>query len=203
MVTTIDLPTAKTTDERAGGHRIYPWRWWTVVLRGLAAIALGVISVIAPGITFVSLVIVFGIYAIVDGALALSLGWRFPSAMRGAMIGRGIVSIVAGILALVLPQVTALALLFVVAAWAIVSGILEIVMAIQMRKQISGEWLLALEGALSIAFGVLLFLAPLAGAIVIGLWIGAYALVLGGMLVANGLRMRSLQKHPQPALMPA
>jgi uncharacterized membrane protein HdeD (DUF308 family) len=170
--------------------RLKRWRWWTVALRGIAAILFGILSVFAPGITFVSLVLLFGAYSIVDGALALALASR-PIQPRFPLIARGMVSIVAGVLALVLPGITGFALLLVIASWAIVSGVLEIVMAIQLRKEIEGEWLLAVEGVLSVAFGVLLVLAPLAGAIVLGLWIGAYALVLGGMLVATAFRLRS------------
>jgi uncharacterized membrane protein HdeD (DUF308 family) len=170
--------------------RLKRWRWWTVALRGIAAIAFGILSVFAPGITFISLVLLFGVYSIVDGALALALASK-PIHSRFPLIARGLVSIVAGVIALVFPAITGFALLMVIALWAIVSGILEIVMAIQLRKEIEGEWLLAVEGVLSIAFGILLVLAPLAGAIVLGLWIGAYALVLGGMLVATAFRLRS------------
>jgi uncharacterized membrane protein HdeD (DUF308 family) len=179
--------------------RLKRWRWWTVGLRGIAAILFGILSVFAPGVTFVSMVFLFGVYSIVDGVLALALATK-PVQPRFALVARGLVSIVAGILALVLPGITAFALVLVIASWAIVSGILEIVMAIQMRKEIEGEWLLAVEGVLSIAFGVLLILAPLAGAIVLGLWIGAYALVLGGMLVGTAFRLRSyVHQHPELA----
>jgi len=171
------------------------WRWWTVALRGVAAILLGILSLFVPGITFLSLVILFGVFALVDGTLALGLA---SGTMRNAMIGRGLISIVAGVLALVVPGVTAFALLMVIAAWAVISGVLEIVMAIQLHKQFTGEWLLALEGVLSIAFGVLLFMSPLAGAIVLGLWVGAYALVLGGMYVGSALRLRRyIKEHPE------
>jgi uncharacterized membrane protein HdeD (DUF308 family) len=175
------------------------WRWWTLALRGVAAILFGILSVFAPGLTFVSLVLLFGVYAVVDGVLALTLATR-PVGPRLVLVARGLVSIVIGIVTMLVPGITGLALLLVIAAWAIVSGILEIVTAIQLRKQIEGEWLLALEGILSVAFGVLFVLAPLAGAIVIGLWIGAFALVLGGMLVSTALRLRSyVHHHPELA----
>jgi uncharacterized membrane protein HdeD (DUF308 family) len=177
-------------------RKLHKWRWWTVGLRGVIAIVLGILSLIAPGVAFMSLVILFGVYAIIDGALALGLASQAP-ALRGAMIGRGLISIVAGVLALVLPRITAFALLMVIAAWAIISGIFEVVMAIRLRKEIRGEWLLAVEGVLSIGFGVLLFLSPLAGAIVLGLWVGVYALVLGGMLISSALRLRrNLREEP-------
>jgi uncharacterized membrane protein HdeD (DUF308 family) len=180
--------------------RTYGWRWWTVALRGIAAILFGLFSLFAPGAAFLSLVLLFGIYAIVDGLLALSLGFRERIYARGAMVVRGLVSVAAGMIALIWPGITGIVLLLVIASWAVASGILEIVIAIRMRKQLQHEWLLGVEGCLSIVFGVLLFLSPLAGAIVLGLWVGAYALVVGGMLVGTGLRLRSyLIEHPPAA----
>jgi uncharacterized membrane protein HdeD (DUF308 family) len=99
-------------------------------------------------------------------------------------------SSLAGLIALVWPAISSLALLVVIATWAIVAGVLEIAMSI--RRNIAHEWLLRIEGVLSIVFGVLLFLSPLAGAIVLGLWVGAFALVAGGMLVQTGFRLRSI-----------
>lgn len=179
--------------------RFRTWRWWTIALRGLVAIAFGILAMFAPGAAFLSLVLLFGVYAIIDGVLALVLASRRVQP-HGALIARGIVSIAAGVVAFVWPGITAFALLLVIAAWAIVAGVLEIVMAIQMRKQLEGEWLLALEGVLSVAFGVLLLLSPLIGAVVLGLWIGAWALILGGMQVGTALRLRSyVHHHPELA----
>lgn len=176
------------------------WRWWSVGLRGLAALALGIVSVLVPRLTFLSLVFVFGAYAIADGMLALVLASK-QLRPRGWLIVRGIASIGAGLIALLMPGITAFALLMVIAAWAIVSGVSEIVAAVKLRRRIEHEWLLAGEGVLSVVFGVLLLIAPLLGAIVIGLWVGAYALVLGGMLLATSLRLRSAQGrgHAPPA----
>lgn len=179
--------------------RFRTWRWWTIALRGLVAIAFGILAMIAPGAAFLSLVLLFGVYAIVDGTLALVLASRRVQP-RGALIARGIVSIAAGVIAFVWPGITAFALLLVIAGWAIVAGVLEIAMAIQLRKQLEGEWLLAVEGVLSAAFGVLLLLSPLIGAIVLGLWIGAWALVIGGMQIGTALRLRSyVHHHPELA----
>jgi uncharacterized membrane protein HdeD (DUF308 family) len=179
------------------------WRWWSIALRGVAALALGIISLFWPGLTFVSLVFVFAAYAIVDGVLALMLASKDLVQPRGWIVVRGLVSIAAGLIAFLMPGITAFALLVVIAAWSIVAGISEIVMAVKLRKMIKYEWLLGLEGGLAIAFGVLLLLSPLAGAIVIGLWIGAYALVLGGMLIAEGFRLRRAPAPLPPAAMPA
>jgi uncharacterized membrane protein HdeD (DUF308 family) len=193
------MATSTQTENRAHRPKFTRWRWWTVALRGIVTILFGVLAMIAPGTAFVWLVLVFGVYSIVDGVLALALASRRVQP-RVALIARGLVSIAAGIIALVWPGITALVLLIVIASWAIVSGVLEVVTAIQMRKQLEGEWLLALEGVLSIGFGVLLFLSPLVGAIVLGLWIGAYALLLGGAEISTALRLRSyVHHHPELA----
>lgn len=167
------------------------WRTWTFALRGLAAVLLGLLSLLAPQWTFLSVVLLFGVYAIVDGVLAFAMTPRAGS--RLAHIARGVVSFVAGSFALAWPGISAFALILVIASWAIAAGTVEIVMAVQLRKEVRGEWLLAVEGVLSILFGALLFVSPLAGAIVIGLWIGAYALVLGGMLIASAFHSHSLR----------
>jgi uncharacterized membrane protein HdeD (DUF308 family) len=176
------------------------WRWWSIALRGVAALALGAISLFWPGLTFLGLVFVFAAYAIVDGVLALMLASKAIVQPRGWIVVRGLVSIAAGAIAFLVPSITAFALLVVIAVWAIVAGISEIVMAVKLRKMIKYEWLLGLEGGLSIAFGVLLLLSPLAGAIVIGLWVGAYALVLGGMLIVEAFRLRRAAAPPRAAM---
>ena len=168
------------------------WRTWTIALRGLAAVLLGLLSLMAPQWTFLSVVLLFGMYAIVDGVLAFAMEPRAGS--RLVHVARGVVSFVAGSFALARPGLSAFALVLVIASWAIAAGIVEVVMAVQLRKEVRGEWLLALEGVLSMLFGVLLFLAPIAGVIMIGLWIGAYALVLGGMLIASAFHSHSLRE---------
>jgi uncharacterized membrane protein HdeD (DUF308 family) len=176
-------------------------RWWTIALRGVAAILLGVLSLFLPGVTFLSIVILFGVFAIVDGMLSMSLATRDATGTRGAITIRGLASVLAGVLALVWPGITAFALLMVIAAWAIASGVLEIVMAVRMRKHLRHEGLLIVEGILSIVFGAVLFIAPAAGALAIGLWVGAYALVLGVMLIAASIRLR--KAHGELGAIPA
>jgi uncharacterized membrane protein HdeD (DUF308 family) len=176
----------------------YPWRWWTVELRGVFAVLFGLASLFVPRIALLTLVALFGAFAIVNGVLALALASKTMRAARTPMIADGLVSIVAGVVALVWPTITTVVLLAVIAAWAIVSGLLEVVTAIRLRKQAEHEWMLGLEGAVSIAFGVLLILAPSTGALVLAVWIGAFALVLGGLLIGTGLRMRSFaRQHPE------
>jgi uncharacterized membrane protein HdeD (DUF308 family) len=168
-------------------------RWWMLMIRGAAAILFGVLTFVAPGISLVALVIVWGIYALVDGAFNLM------TALRGARTGRrwgwlmfeGIVSIAAGILTFLWPGITALALLAVIAVWAMLTGIAEIAAAVRLRKHIQGEWLLALTGVLSIVFGALLLLSPGTGALALLWMIGTYAIVFGLLLGALGLRLHS------------
>lgn len=184
-----DVPAARTI---APGPLLVRsrWRWWTVELRGLVAVVFGIFAIFAPARAVVSLVVLFGIYALVDGALALGLGIQERATRRVETIVRGLVSIAAGVVALAWPGISALVLLVIIALWAIVAGLFDVTLAIRLRKQLSHEWLLGVEGALSLAFGILLLIAPLVGAIVLGLWVGAFALVTGGMLVETGLRLR-------------
>jgi uncharacterized membrane protein HdeD (DUF308 family) len=177
--------------------------WWAVSLRGLAGILFGIITFFAPGISLAALVLLFGAYAFADGVLATITAIRRRGADRWwLLLFNGLVGIAAGILTLLWPGITALALLYVIAAWALVTGVLEIAAAIRLRKAITGEWLLALSGVLSIALGVMLVLWPGTGALAIVIWIGAYALVFGVLLLALGLRLRALgspRARGQPA----
>jgi uncharacterized membrane protein HdeD (DUF308 family) len=167
--------------------------WWSLVLRGVLAIILGIIAFIWPAITLTVLVFLFAGYALLDGALSLAGALRAAEAQErwGALLFEGIVGILAAFVTALWPAITALALVFVIAAWAIVTGIAEIAAAVRLRHHIHGEWMLALAGVASIVFGVLLAAMPLTGALVLALWVGAYLLVFGVMLVALGLRLRS------------
>jgi uncharacterized membrane protein HdeD (DUF308 family) len=165
--------------------------WWIIALQGVAAIVFGVLALVLPGITLLALVFLFGAYAIVDGVLALTRGLR-----RGGegpdwwRIAQGVVGIGAGLVAFVMPDITALALLVVIAAWAIVSGAIELVAAYQLRDAIRGEWLLALDGVLTILLGVLLIVFPGAGALALVWLIGAYAIVSGVVVLVEAFRLR-------------
>jgi uncharacterized membrane protein HdeD (DUF308 family) len=165
--------------------------WWIIALQGVAAVIFGVIALLLPGITLLALVYLFGAYAIVDGVLALSRGVRRgeggPDWWR---IISGVVGILAGVIAFVVPGITAYALLLVIAAWAVVSGALELVAAYQLREVIRREWLLALDGLLTIVFGIALFVFPGAGALAVVWLIGAYAILSGVILLATAFRLR-------------
>ncbi|MBV8550119.1 MAG: HdeD family acid-resistance protein [Acidobacteriaceae bacterium] len=170
--------------------------WWSLVIRGLVAILLGILALAWPGITLSALVLLFGAYALVDGVVNLAGAWRASKAHErwGVLVIEGVAGIVAGLVTFAWPAITALALIYVIAAWAVVTGILEIAAATKLRKHISGEWLLALSGVASIIFGILLMAYPLAGALVIAIWFGVYAIVFGAMLVGLGFRLRTWAK---------
>ena len=171
---------------------------WLFLLRGLAGIIFGIITFIAPGISLAALVLLFGAYALVDGVFALWSAIRRRGQDRWwVLLLQGILGIAAGVLTLTLPAISALALLYVIAAWALVTGALEIAAAIRLRKVIAREWLLVLSGIASIVLGVLLALNPAAGALAVALWIGAYALVTGALLVGLSFRLRSWGKAPR------
>jgi uncharacterized membrane protein HdeD (DUF308 family) len=165
--------------------------WWLLALRGLAGVLFGILAFVWPGITLFVLVYLFGAFAAINGLLSIILAWHAPRGYPrfGALMLGGILSIVAGLIAFLLPGLTAFGLLIMIAAWAIVIGIIEIVAAVQLRKVISNEWLLILAGIASLAFGLVLLLYPTAGALVLIWWIGAYALVFGILLMILAFRL--------------
>jgi uncharacterized membrane protein HdeD (DUF308 family) len=174
--------------------------WWSLVIRGLVAIVFGIVTFAWPGITVGALVLLFGVYALLDGVISIVGAWKAARAHErlGALILEGIVGIAAAAVTAIFPGITALALVYLIAAWALVTGALEIVAAIRLRQYISHEWLLALSGAASLLFGILALLLPLAGAVAIALGIGIYALVFGILLIGLGLRLRSWTRASHP-----
>ena len=167
--------------------------WWAIALRALAAVVFGIIAITMPGPTLAAIVIVFGIYAIIDGVLAIMAAVRgFREKERwGAMLLQGIVGVIAGAIAVFWPGIGALALTYLVAAWALVTGAFEIAAAIRLRKAIKGEWLLALAGLLSIVLAVLIVLFPGAGALTLVWWLGAYALAYGVVSLVLAFKVRT------------
>jgi len=167
--------------------------WWLLALRGLVAVLFGVLAFVWPGGTLITLVWLFGAFALVNGLLSLILAAKAPKGYPriGSLILGGLLGILAGLLTFVMPGITALGLLMLIAAWAIVTGIMEVVAAIRLRKIIANEWLLILAGIASVAFGVILFLQPAAGALALIWWIGAWALIFGILLIVLAFRMRN------------
>lgn len=168
--------------------------WWAAVIRGVVAIIFGILAIIHPGFTFVILVLLFGAYALVDGIFAIISAIQ-QHAEHGRLWGtllEGIAGIVLGLLTFFFTFAAAAAAVFVIGAWAIVTGILELVAAVRLRQVIEGEFWLGLAGVASIIFGIVIFLNPAAGMAAIGTIIGVYALIFGIILIALGLRLRSM-----------
>ena len=171
--------------------------WWLLLLRGLVSIAFGLIAFFWPDITLVALTYLFGIYAIVDGVVAIWAAFNAPLGDAGPRwwLGlSGVVSILAGIAAFAYTGMTTLVLLMVIAIWAIIIGIVQIWGAIELRKILDDTWLLGLTGALSIAFGVILIAKPGAGAVALVWTIGWFAIVFGGLYIALAFRLRQFKR---------
>jgi uncharacterized membrane protein HdeD (DUF308 family) len=167
--------------------------WWALALRGAVSILLGLVAFTMPGLTIVALVTIFGVYAFVEGVLAIM------AAMRGIrehdrwgwMLVEGIVCIVAGLVAFFMPGVGALAIVWLVAAWALMTGVLEIGAGIRLRKVIEGEWMLILAGVLAIMLGFFIISRPGLGAVLLATWLGVYAIFSGIVTLLLAFRIRN------------
>ncbi len=170
--------------------------WWSLVVRGLVAIIMGLITFAWPGITLTALVLVFGAYALIDGVMSLVGVWRAATTHErwAGLLIEGIAGIAAAVITVLWPAITAIALVYIIAAWALVTGVFELVTAVRLRKYITGEWMLALAGIASIVFALLIVVFPIAGALTIALWFGIYALIFGVILVGLGIRLRTHAK---------
>lgn len=168
------------------------WGW--IVFRGVAAILFGVLAFAWPSLTLGVLVVIWGAYALSDGLLSLVAAFKIKDAGKPMwpLVVVGLLGIAAGVLTFVWPGMTALVLLSFIAAWALITGVFQVVAAIRLRKVISNEWLLAISGVLSMAFGVLMLARPAAGALAVIWIIGWYATLFGVTLVMLGLRIKGL-----------
>jgi uncharacterized membrane protein HdeD (DUF308 family) len=174
--------------------------WWAFLIRGIAAIAFGILAFAWPEQTLQVLVILFGVYAIADGVtLLIALFAGNPIARRNSWFTAltGVLSIGAGVVALVWPDVTALALLYVVAVWAIVTGVLEMAAAIALRREIEGEFWVGLGGLISIAFGVLLIVFPGEGLLSLVWLVAIWAISFGVANLGLAWELRGLNKELQ------
>lgn len=173
--------------------------WWVLALRSVAAVLVGILALVWPGLTLLALITVFGAYALLDGLVAVITS----SASRGehqhwwAALLEGIAGIMLGVLTFLWPGMTALVVRYFIATWAVLTGVFEIVAAIQLRRVITGEWIMILGGIASIVFGLLLVLFPGAGAVGLTWMIGAYAIVFGILLIVLAFRLRSLGREVQ------
>ncbi len=166
--------------------------WWVLLLRGVVAILFAALTWLQPAITLAALIMLFGAYALVDGVLGvwMSITHRKENPRWWVLLLWGLVSIAAGVWTFIAPGITTLALLLYIAAWAIVTGVLQIVAAVRLRKEIEGEWLLGLSGLLSIVFGAMLVWAPGAGALALIWVIALYAFMFGVLMVLLAFRVR-------------
>ena len=168
--------------------------WWLLLVRGLVAIVFALLTWAQPGVSLAALVLVFGIYVLADGLLGVwsAIAKRRDNRHWWLLLLWGLVGIVVGVMTFIMPGITGLVLLMYIAAWAMITGVLQIVAAIRLRKEIKGEWLMILSGLVSVAFGVLLFLHPGAGALA-GAWIiAAYAFIFGVLMVLLAFKVRKL-----------
>jgi uncharacterized membrane protein HdeD (DUF308 family) len=188
----LDLPVAEP-----GLLRSLAENWWLLLLRGIAAIAFGTLAFFWPGLTLLTLTLLWGAYSLSDGVFAL---WTAVSAKGAETESRswialtGVVSILAGLVTFFWPDMTAMVLLIFIATWAIIIGALQVWGAIQLRKEIEGEWLLALNGVLSIAFGMIMFVRPAVGALAVVWMIGWFAIFAGCTYIALAFRLKHYKR---------
>ena len=170
-------------------------KWWAVALRGVLAVLFGVLAAFMPTLALLSLVLLFGAYCLVDGVFAIVSGIRHhkDTSHWWVLVLEGLVGVVVGILTFAFPPATALVLVYFVASWAIVTGLLEVAAAIRLRKEIAGEWLLALAGIVSIILGVFMAIFPGVAAVAIVWLIAAYAILFGLIMLGLAFKLRGWQ----------
>lgn len=168
--------------------------WWTLVIRGIIAILFGVAAIVWPGLTALVLVYLFGAFALIDGVVAVvvSLQERAIAPRWWVLLIEGIVGILIGILTFFSPIVTAIALLYLIAVWAVLTGIIEIVAAFSLRRALALEWTLAIAGIISILLGIVLAVEPASGILAVVWIIGIYAIVFGVLLLIRAFQFRSM-----------
>lgn len=170
--------------------------WWAVALRGLMALIFALAILLWPRLSLLMVVLVFGVYAAIDGVFALISALRAAKekARWWPFLLEGLIGLTVGVVTFVQPAITARALLWLVAAWALLTGVLRIVAAIRLRREIRGEWLLVLSGLASVGFGVGISLFPEAGALAIVCLLAAFVAVLGVLPLILGFRLRALRR---------
>src|SRR5918997_3377694 len=167
--------------------------WWALGIRGVIAVLFGLAALLRPGLALGALILLFGAYALVDGTFAIVgvFNGSRGGTPRWFLPVEGVVGILAGLIAFLLPGMTALALLYLIALWSIVTGVFEAATAIRLRREIQGEWALVAGGIISVLFGVVLAVLPAVGILSLIWLIGVYAIVFGVLLIVTAFRVRS------------
>lgn len=173
-------------------------RWWWLTVRGLVAILFGVVALLMPGRTAAVLILLFGVFAIVDGVTLIAFGRRAGTKWYWSALA-GFVSIAAGIVVLGRPGLAAVAAVWIIAIWAILNGILHILAAIEIRKEVEGEWVMVLAGILAVLFGVILLSRPDVGILAVVWLIGTFAILLGILMILLSFRLKGLQGRVRDA----
>ena len=171
--------------------------WWALALRGGIAILFGLAALLRPGIALEALILLFGAYVLVDGVFSIVgvFGGARGGMPRWLLFLEGVAGIVVGLIAFAIPGLAAVVLLYLIAAWAIVTGVAEISTAIRLRREITGEWALIVSGVLSILFGVVLAVLPGVGILSLVWLVGIYAVVFGVLLLITAFRVRALHQN--------
>jgi uncharacterized membrane protein HdeD (DUF308 family) len=174
--------------------------WWLVLIRGIAAVLFGLLALSWPGLTLLALVALFGAYALVDGVSSIVAAVARGREHRpwGVLAFEGIVGVAAGVVTFAWPGVTVVALLVVIAVWAVWTGLLEIVAGVRIRKEVKGEWMLYLSGGASVLLGIVLLISPGTGAVALAWLIGSFALLFGVALIVLSLRLRQMRGRLRP-----
>lgn len=169
--------------------------WWMFFLRGVLALVFGIAALFFPATAFLSLVLVFGAFALVDGVVALIAAFTGGAKSENWwwLILEGAVGILIGVLTIIQPTAMGEAWLILIAAWAIVTGIFEVITAIRLRKVIEGEFWMILGGLISIGFGVLVMVNPMSGAFAVGFIVGIYAILFGVLFIMLALNLRKFK----------
>lgn len=169
--------------------------WWALALRGVLAVLFGIVAFVLPGTALLALAYFFGTYAFLDGVLAIASAVRAARRHErwGSLLVEGLFGIVAGAISFVWPGITALGLLYLIAAWMILTGVFEVVAAVRLRKEIRGELVLGLAGVLSVLAGIYMIASPRGGALALAWLIGSYAILFGVALLALAFRLRGTQ----------
>ncbi|RMH61416.1 MAG: HdeD family acid-resistance protein [Bacteroidetes bacterium] len=170
------------------------WKW--LLARGVLALLFGVAALVWPALSLAVLVGLFAAFALLSGLVAVWAAVRYRSGTQRwwLLLLQGVLGVVAAVLAVAWPEITALVLLALVAAWAILTGVIEIILAVRLRRDIEGEWLLGLGGLLSVVFGVLLVVLPSAGLLALAWLVGLWAIVYGLTLAALAFKLRKMER---------